>query len=269
VHFTVSTGGAASPPFNAVACAVTSLTARDSAQTSGTLAANGAVLIQNQTIIQSNVVAGGDLTVRDSARVTLAADYGGTLSLLGSGVIQGGATHVTPAPTPCTCSYDLSAQLAAAAAQNDNALITGNPQLAQYLVNGGLELTDATATLPAGTYSLTHVHLRGTARLLVAVGGTARLFLTGSFITEGTSFAGGSSSQSGALIVVSSVSGIGVDFHNTSGATARIYAPNADFNLENGSQLTGAAVGHSIMIRDQHRLGSDGVGDGGLPLVCP
>jgi hypothetical protein len=272
VHFTVQQTSAADPPFSFAACGVAGVTASGQAQCRGSMASSGGMTLQNQALISGGVVVGGNLALSANAVVTGSALYGGTLSISGQGAVFGPTAHIVPAPSPCTCSYDVTAQLAIAAVHNDNAVLTADPRFAPYLVSGGLEIHNNTVTLPGGTYFFSHVLLRGSAQLRAAIGATARLFVTGSFVVLNPAAVGGSTSQSGAVLVVSGASALDggtVDLRNASDSTVRLYAPAADISFENGSQLTGAVVGRNINMQNSHRLVLDGAGDGGLPMVCP
>jgi len=267
VHFTV-VAGPREPVFQFGACATGNLTMRNSAQTTGGVAANGSMTLENAALVLGDVVAGGNLTLRNSARVTGRGRYGGALSIANAPAVQGGASQAAPAPSPCQCSYDVGAELNAAAQTNDNASIAG-------LLNaqGALELTNAaSATLPGGTYYLSSLRLRNASRLKVAVGQSARLFVRHSVHVENASTLGGMPPQSGSMLVVSgadATDGGVVELENASEASLRVYAPRADVRLQNAARLTGGVVGRSLTLQNSHRLTSDAVTDGGIPLSCP
>ncbi|MBK7862411.1 MAG: hypothetical protein IPJ65_28140 [Archangiaceae bacterium] len=271
VHFIVVPVGAAEPTFGFGVCAVNTMVIQNSAQVNGSVASNGSMQLLNAALVMGNAATKTDLTLRNSARITGVARYGGTLTVTNSATVQGGAARVTPAPSPCSCSYDVVAEVNRAKTSNDNALLTGNPSIAPYLSGGALAVRNATITLPGGTFYLTSLKVQGTARLKVAVGQRARLFVSGDVVVENSTVVGGPASQSGAVLIVSSADGVTghVTLENASELVLRLYAPKADVALQNVSGLTGAVMGRSITVQNATRLTFDGPSDGGVPLVCP
>ncbi|MBL8955104.1 MAG: hypothetical protein JNK82_30285, partial [Myxococcaceae bacterium] len=267
VSFTVVAPGPGEPVFAFGACAMGNLVVRNAAQSTGSLAANGSATLENSALVMGDVVAGGNLTLRNAARVTGRGRHGGSVSILNAATVQGGTQALAPAPSPCQCSYDVSGQLAAAEDTNDNAAISS-----LLTAQGGIDLHNTTATLPGGTYYLSSLRLRGTARLKVIVGHSARLFVEHNVLVQNASTMGGTPQQSGGILVVSgadATDGGVIELENATETTLRVYAPRADIRLQNAARLTGAVVGKNLTLQNSHRLVTDAPSDGGIPLTCP
>lgn len=212
----------------------------------------------NNAVVIGDAVSGGAATTRNFGTITGSLYHGGSYTRYDSSVVSGGDSLVSPAPTPCTCGYDLATRIAEVQASNDNAKLSSDPAIAPYLKNGALTVADgSTVTLPSGRYALTSVSLSGNSRVTVASGASVQLFVNGPLQVSNGATLGAPASAADALLVISSADASlnqGVSILNTAQAALRVYAPKANVTLANGTQINGAIVGNNITLHDDDVL---------------
>jgi len=251
VNFSIQ--GMALPEFKFAVCAAEGVSIQNNAvvrskdcQTGalgdhGYVGADGNVSMGNNAAVRGGVTTGGNLSMGNNSHVWGDAYLGGTKT--GGGVVHGSITYPTPDPSPCSCTYDLAALLDEKEQYNDNDALAGDPAIAPYLVNGGLELpNNAHVTLPAGDYYLDHVNLANNA-LLGAAGGDVYLYVRHSFVMSNNARLE-SPCASGPMfkIFATTDTGAGEQFVFTNNSTVRalVYAPNAAVTFKNNTTFCGA-----------------------------
>jgi hypothetical protein len=250
--------GKTTPPFNFADCAMGNLLIENNASVTApspataSVGANSSLSLSNNASVSGNGICGGAALAQNSAQLTGQLSYGGTFKLENHASV-GRATSVTPAPQPCTSTFDLAQALAAAAAANDNALLQGEP----YFLDGAIVLQNgSTSALPAGTFYVTSLSISNNANL-VASGGTATIYVQGNVVVQNNAFLGGLPGESGTVLVVSgadSTKGGQVVVENNADAMLSFYAPLADVTLQNNAKIYGAVVGNNVTLSNNQVL---------------
>jgi subtilase family serine protease len=274
VHFVVVPSR---PSFSFAACALSSMLIENSANvaglgtSSGSIGSDGSVSIVGPAAVTGDAVVGGNVSLSNSSSISGTAYHGGTLSLANSSSVGGNVTS-SPAPTPCACGYDATAEVATAQTYNDNALLTSNSSIAPYLQNGALVMSGGTITLPSGNFYLTGLSLSSSAQVSVASGGNATLFVDGNVSVQNKSVLGTNSQNARTLVVVStadSANGGSVTLLNNASSAFQLWAPKADLTVSNHAYLYGAVVAKSVTLENnQTLLFSPGPQASPPPLTC-
>lgn len=260
------------PAFNFALCAFGDVTMRGMAEIRGSAAAHGSIDLGGNAELEGDAVSGGDFRRSGSAEVEGSVWHGGLVSVgcIGSG---GGrqcpnTTHVTPAPRPCECGYDVSSRLSEAAANNDNNLLLRTPALAAGLGAGGLTLKNTTVALRSGRYFFHALTLKN-ARVDVASGETVELFVAGNVDADASSRL--PSGAEGKLLIVSgadSAAGGSVTLKPRE-ANLRLYAPGANLSFEGRTDVVGALVARNATLQGTSGLTlSPGPQATPPPLTC-
>src|SRR5262249_32430829 len=111
------------------------------------------------------------------------------------------------------------------------------------------------------------------ARLTVATGQRAQLFVVGNVTVSNPSVLGAPTTASDALLVVTGADatrGQLVTLENNSDAAVQLYAPLADVTLANNTRLVGSVVARNLTIRNRNQLSlAPGPQLVPPPLTCP
>jgi hypothetical protein len=226
---------------------------------------DGATLLSNGTITSQGAKIHGDMVAADGGKVVLQAnslvtgsiDYGTTISLASSAVVQGTTTHQsdTPfvAPIPAACGSYTQAPT------QGNMWITGaytyDPIKGNLTVSGG-----GMATMAAGTYCFNNVTVSGGSTL--AFSGAVIMNVTGKFTDSGGSLQNPSLTPANLQVFCSYTGSNGVTVSGTSSAYMAIYAPGTGVTVSGGGAYFGSLVGKTLVVSGNSQVHQD------LDLPC-
>ncbi|WNZ63995.1 CARDB domain-containing protein [Myxococcus sp. MxC21-1] len=263
VSFSVVTADPLMPPIRYAVCGVQDALVYGEAEVVGptvndkaSVAANSLAYVGQWSFVSGDLV-GGYSAVVEQATLVGSLYYGEGYAIGADATVQGGVHLVASMPTPCTCSYDVAANLAQASMENDNARLSSLPGSSTWWVDGAFELNGVHVVLPAGRYYAEHLHLTGGATLSVEPGARVLLFIGTNVVVEGGSTLGASPAASHPMTVVSGakrLEGQHVQVSNAADASLTVYAPEADLNLSGNSTLYGALMGKTVELWGAQRL---------------
>ncbi|MBI5525176.1 MAG: hypothetical protein HY897_02500 [Deltaproteobacteria bacterium] len=278
VNFAIA--GMALPEFRYAICATGSIAIQNNALVRskncttgqfgdfGDVGADGNVSMSNNATVRGMLAGGGNLSMGNNSHLWGDAYLGGAKS--GNGVVHGSISYPTPDPAPCACDYDLAALLAEKEQYNNNAALAGDPAIAPYLVNGGLELpNNAHATLPAGGYYLDHVTLNNNA-VLGADDGDVYLYVRHSLVMSNNSRLN-SPCASGPMFRIyagaDTAAGEQFTFVNNTETRAVVYAPLAAVEFKNNATFCGAVFVKNATLNNNAKVYLDESIRAGPPLL--
>ena len=255
------------PTFRFAVCAIDSVLIEDSAGTAGydwtrhqatldgDLAAGGNVVMQEYAKVKGDIVAGKDLDIRNHTEVFGDVYLAGCLKVKPPAKVDGQVHHLSVPPTPCECGYDLAGTLAYRAQVNDNTKLLADPNIAPHIQNGSLVLgcRDRVA-LPSGAFYFRSVELHGNARLSVASGASAELYIKNGIQMEyGAELSNVPARAKDLLVVLGSGSRCGgpgpvssITLNSDVDLGLYLYAPKADLLYTGAANLYGGLVVHSF-----------------------
>lgn len=207
---------------------------------------------------------GGATSVRSNALVRVAGKgviYGnatsaGTVEVLGNGQITGGILQ----GAPLIALESAAAAVAAAAAENDNAMVPLTAKGKNPVKPGPALVVAAndSLTLPAGVYYFISLSLAGKSTLIAS--GPVRIYLSGRATLAGNA-ACTSGSAKDLLVISSSTAPI-----TLAGGMARlgVYAPEASVSVTGWATLRGAVASRSVVVNGKGKL----IHDPAMAEVC-
>ena len=270
IHFTVS-APSSRPAFHYAACGFTSVRLDNGSEVRGvggasaSVASNGALVLQNNTQVIGDLVAGGDLSLSNNAYASGRGYYGGRLTLGNNASLAQGSQPLSLPPRPCECGFDLRAALAEVAASNDNQRLVGVPGFS----GGRLIVSTGTVTLPSGRFALSALEVKSNGRLTTTPGASVELYVTGAVQVRNNAFLGAPAGSPAMLVVSGAAGATPVEIKNNAVGSLLLYAPEARVELQNNAVLRGAVVGREVHLSNNQTLILDGLTQvTPPPLVC-
>jgi hypothetical protein len=239
----------------------------------GDLAANGNVTLLNNSQVAGDVVAGGNADLRNNADIQVDLYLAGLLSLKNNARVVGQVHHLSVAPNPCECGYDLDGILAFRAQNNDNAQLLSDSTIASHIQNGVLTIqANDRIVLPNGIFYFQSIRLRNNARLSIATGAHVELYIAQEFRVENNADLSNDPTRTNDLLVVAGANsslGQQVIIRNNADLGMLLYAPRVDLLLSNNTDLYGSLVVRSLHLVNNNRvLVTKGVTTTPPPLSC-
>lgn len=263
MSFSVVTADPLMPPIRYAVCGVQDALVYGEAEVMGptvndkaSVAANSLAYVGQWSFVSGDLV-GGYSAVVEQATLVGSLYYGEGYAIGADATVQGGVHLVASMPTPCSCSYDVNANLVQASMENDNARLSSLPGSSTWWVDGSFELSGAHVVLPAGRYYAEHLHLTDGSTLSAEPGARVLLFIDTNVVVEGGSTLGASPAAAHPMTVVSGANrlqGERVQVDNAADASLTVYAPEADLNLSGTSTLYGALMGKTVELWGTQRL---------------
>jgi hypothetical protein len=220
-----------------------------------------ATLLSNGTITLQGAKIHGDLIAADGGKVVLQAnslvagniDYGTTISLASSAVVQGTSMQQSNpafvAPIPAACgSYTQAGTWITGA-------YTYDPVKGNLTVSGG-----GMATMAAGTYCFNNVTVSGGSTL--AFSGAVIMNVNGKFTDSGGSLQNPSLIPANLQVFCSYTGSNGVTVSGTSSTYMSIYAPGTGVTVSGGGAYFGSLVGKTLVVSGNSQVHQD------LDLPC-
>jgi uncharacterized repeat protein (TIGR01451 family) len=226
---------------------------------SATLLSNGTITLQGAKIHGDLIAAGGSgkVVLQANSLVTGDIDYGSTISLASSAVVQG--TSMQQANAPFVAPISGACGSYTQAPTQGNMWITGaytyDPVKGNLTVSGG-----GMATMGHGTYCFNNVTVSGGSTL--AFSDAVIMNVTGKFTDSGGSLQNPSLIPANLQVFSSYTGSNGVTVSGTSATYMSIYAPGTGVTVSGGGAYFGSLVGKTLVVSGNSQVHQD------LDLPC-